>query len=100
MNPKKSEVAQDADWSWATPDVITQIRRMTDAMYYEYPDILDSAEDLFQEVLIYLSVRPEQTTSLGHLIREAKFAARMQMKSAKTQRQRELLIIDQEDDNV
>ena len=92
---KTSDVAHDADWSWATPDLLEQIRNLTDAIYYEHTDVLDSPDDLYQEVLLYLSVRPDDTANVAFLMRTARWAALKQIESSKIRQQRELLTLDE-----
>jgi len=68
-NRKLSEVATEASWGWLTEDIQSTLLDMSRKAGARY-DALD-ADDVFQEMCLYLAVRPGDTTSRAHIVRKA-----------------------------
>jgi len=63
--PKHMREGVESDWGFATPDVLDELRRICAAAARRNKYI--DEDDAFQELCLYLSVRPERQVSMEYI---------------------------------
>lgn len=87
-NPKRTETATEADWSFCTPDVVDMLHKVARQGARSY-DLLDEG-DLFSELCLYLAVRPERHGSIKDLKSTALWYIRDLARNARIRAERDI----------
>lgn len=89
-NPRRSDIAtiEDADWSFYVPDVAGQIRKLAESGSREYPHL--DADDLEQDLALWIAVRPEQQGSMSYIVQQCRHMIRQWGQVARTRAGREV----------
>jgi len=71
-NPKRSDTAtiDTTDWGFYVPDVAEQIRKLAESGVREFPFL--NVDDLEQDLILWIAVRPEQQTTMGRIIQNCR----------------------------
>ena len=86
--------AEDADWSFCTPDILDQLRAVAEFHCRRNGDLMLDVDDIVQDLVLYLAVRPEDTDTTTHLMGAARRHAFEIVRQAATEQEREVLSLD------
>lgn len=90
--------AVEADWEWLTPSAHKALSKIAEGAYNRNQDILQSEDDVFQDLCLYLAVRPDYLGDEGLLIYKAKMHVKDLVRQSVINRNREVVFTDLEPD--
>jgi hypothetical protein len=89
MHKRKSDVAtrENTSWDWATEEMLEVIRTIAESAARNYQHL--NADDVFQDMCLYIAVRPNQQVKPEYIVRQCQSYARDLARRARVKAERE-----------